>query len=198
MHGVHSPGTSNTIKKSSTARSSSTASGCSCTGSTCRAYPSSTRRVRLCPGRCCVLPARDSQLEHLAVGVATQVNARRFCAFTRATRWYMRPPPRTARTAFRTRARAWLHLCCGQPPANGRRTAAPSLPRWHRVYGPADGPITFHVDVMLREDVLIQCFDFARKSQKIFRCQFFVGCIDKLSVRYGVHPIIYSVNGCGA
>lgn len=65
------------------------------------------------------------------------------------------------------------------------------------MYGPADGPITFHVDVMLREDVLIQCFDFARKSQKIFRCQFFVGCIDKLSVRYGVRPVVHSAMGAG-
>ena len=36
---------------------------------------------------------------------------------------------------------------------------------------------------MLREDVLIQCFVYERKIVKVFRCQFFVGCIDKFTVR---------------
>jgi len=48
-----------------------------------------------------------------------------------------------------------------------------------------DGVITFGLDLLLSEDVMIQCFHFSSTGvQKLFRCQFFAGCVSRNLLRY--------------
>jgi len=52
-------------------------------------------------------------------------------------------------------------------------------------YNPQEGPITFYMDVILSEDVMVQCFHFSVTGiQKLFRAQFFIGCLNNPLLKF--------------
>jgi len=54
-----------------------------------------------------------------------------------------------------------------------------------RAYSPSESPIVFNMDLTVHEDVMIQCFHFSVTGvQKLFRLQFFIGCLEKNTVRF--------------